>query len=411
MKYCKLLVLYSLSLFAMNAVASFSLGTSYNIDASWDNGYEVTVTLNNSTGSPTTSWSCSFDLGVGQTMSNPWNGMISVNGPTFTVINPTWAGGQIVPANGSATFGFIVNNPQATTPALTSLTAMANGNYVPLLEAYWESWNATRDPLASIVDMHFDIVDVAFVTFSLTDSITDTFDVIGLNCDQSTLDEFVTLVHGAGKKVKISVGGATYPLAGLLTSNAAAQGMANAIAAYVTANQLDGVDFDIEDYDFAPDWGTLQIALIQDTRVAIGDSAIMSYTPKTPTSSSFAYDVVSQGVYSTVDAINIQAYDYGYPQYTYQADVMSMVDTLGIPISKIGIGLLPGSDDITPIPYITTLANIQTAGNYILTNGLVGMMIWNLNRDFTDVPGAGSQNRTNLGCSTATTTAWNIFHP
>lgn len=399
MKYSRVLVFYCLIFFTMRAAASFSLGSSYTVDASWTNGYEITVTLHNNTANPTSSWTASFSLGAGQTMSNPWNAVVSINGPTVTISNPTWGGGEIIPANGSATFGFIVNNPQQTTPGLSGLQATANGaGRIPKLESYWESWNA--DPIANIINMDFNIVDVAFVTFSVTDSVTDTFAITGLNCDQATLTSFVTQTHNAGKKVKISVGGATYPLAGFLTSDAAAQGMANAIANFVIANNLDGVDFDIEDYYYAPNWGTLQIALIQHTRTALGNNAIISYTPKTPTSSSFAYDVVSQGVCSIVDAINIMAYDYGVGTgYTYQADVGSMVD-MGIPISVIGIGLMPGADDLG---VITTLPDIVTAADFIIANGLVGMMQWDLNRDY--------ENLTGLGPSAATTTAWNVFNP
>lgn len=403
MKHYKLLLLYCLSFCTIQIVASeFPLGSSYSIDATWTKGYAVTVTLDNNTFNTTTSWEATFSLGTGQKMTNPWGATVTINGPTITVTNPGWEGGETVPVNGTTTFGFIVDNPQATTPGLTGLDATANGGggTTKLLESYWESWDSA--PIANIVAMDFNIVNVSFATFSVIDGPSNTFAIVGLDCDQPTLTSFITQAHNAGKIVKISIGGATYPMTPFLTSDAKAQGMANAIADFVVANDLDGVDFDIEDHNQALDWGTLQVALIQYTRAALGPNAILSYAPQTPTSTTYSFSAVSQGAHPYLDVINIQAYNDCYPEYNYQDDINGMVNNLGIPITKIGVGLMPGPDDC-PVPVETTLANITTAANYIIANNLVGMMQWSLNRDY--------DNRTGLGAGAATTTAWDIFNP
>lgn len=498
MNYGKILMLYCLSFFVIyaqdttKAVSQFSLNASYTIDNSWPTGYQVTVTLSNNTQNPTSSWMSSFALGKGQSISNLWNGTLKTNSPAITVTNPTWTGGEIIPAHGSTTFGFIVNNPQSSTPTLNSLQAIANGNSSPtlpiptapilnpivisstspntytlswnnvanatsytlqsattsnfahpvvvaqgsmvsqtfnnqpngtyfyrvsasnstgtspfsntqsivinvtpvqspfLVESYWESWNST-DSVSAITNMHVDIINIAFANFATTG--THTYAIAGVECTPAQLAQLVTLAHNAGKKVKISVGGATYPLSPQLRTTQDAIGMAQAIATYVQQNNLDGVDFDIEDYPAA----ALQIALLQNTRQLLGNNAIISYTPESPASTTSPYYEVIQGGYQYIDGILIMAYDYG-PGYSYQEDVAALI-AMGVPASKIGIGLMPGVDDVG---VMTSLANITTAAQYVKQNNLQGIMFWDLNRDL--------ENLTGLGASAATNTAWNVFH-
>ncbi|WP_068469800.1 glycosyl hydrolase family 18 protein [Candidatus Protochlamydia phocaeensis] len=259
-----------------------------------------------------------------------------------------------------------------------------------IVEGYWESWNSV-DSINTIVNMHADVIDIAFANFNSTG--THTFAIAGLDCDQATLTQFIAAVHNAGKKVKLSIGGATYGLSGQLLTAQDAVGMAQAIASFVQGNNLDGVDFDIEDYP-APD---LQIALLQNTRQLLGSQALISYTPKTPASTTYPYDQVIQGAHPYVNSISIMAYDYG-PGYSYQQDIQAL-QNMGVPASKIIIGLMPGYDDLH---VMTSLSDIQNAAEYVIANGLGGIMFWDLNRDH--------ENLTGLGSDGATNTAWNILH-
>ncbi len=590
MNYYKILSIYCLSFFAihaqenMRAVTQFPLNASYVIENSWPTGYQVLVTVRNNTANPTSSWMSSFALGQGQSVSDLWNGVLKTNSQTVTVTNPTWYSGGIISANGSTTFGFIVSNPQSTTPALSNLQAVANGStstlpipsaptlnpitvnattpntytvswnnvtnatsytlqraitssftnpvvvaqgsmtsqifnnqpngtyfyrvsasnatgtspfsatksvvintsiqlkapvlqaisnasgsnqyqivwnavanatgYVlqqsssntfsnpqtvftgaatsamisvqalgtyyyrvqalsgsitspssnivnttvtqlpapsgSLIESYWESWNSA-DPISAIVNMHVDIINISFANFASTG--THTYAIAGVESTPAVIAQLVTLAHNAGKKVKIAVGGATYPLAPQLKTTQDAIGMAQAIATYVQQNNLDGIDFDIEDYP-AP---ALQIALIQNTRQLLGSSKLVSYTPKAPASTTFPYYTVIQGAHQYLDAILIMAYNY-YPGYSAQEDAEALI-AMGVPASKISIGLMPGYDDIG---VMTSLADITEAAQYIEQNGLQGIMFWDLNRDLS--------NATGLGASAATNTAWNVFN-
>jgi len=257
------------------------------------------------------------------------------------------------------------------------------------VEGYWESWSS--DPIESIINMKVDIIDVAFATFARVSG--STFNVIGLDASQATLTQFITAAHAAGKKVKISVGGATYPLSTLLQSTQDAMGLAQAITQFVQSNSLDGVDYDIEDYPAA----NLQIALLQYTRQLLGNNAIISYTAKTPASTTAPYTQVIQGGYQYFSYVSIMAYD-AYPQYNYQQDVQALI-AMGVPAAKIVVGFMPGYDDTG---VLTTLAQISSACQYILQNNLSGIMFWALNRDY--------ENLTGLGVDAATNTAWSIIH-
>jgi len=489
---------YCLSFFIIHtenikAVTPFPLVATYHIDTSWQTGYQVTVTLQNKTANLTSSWMSSFTLGQGQSVRNIWNGVLKLNGQMVTVANPTWIGGGMIPANAATTFGFIVSNPQSTTPMVNNLQATANDTSSPtlpipnaptlnaiivnsaipnsykvswsnvtnvasytlqrattndfanavivaqgsmqsqiftnqpngtyfyrvsasnatgtspfsntqsivinvtppqptglIIESYWESWNSA-DPISDIINMHVDIINIAFANFATTG--THTYAIAGVECTPATLAAFVTQAHSAGKKVKIAIGGATYPLSFQLKTTQDAVGMAQAIALYIQQNNLDGVDFDIEDYP-APE---LQVALLQNTRQLLGNNALISYTPKSPASTTFPYYQVIQNGQQYLDAILIMAYDYA-PGYNYQQDAQALA-AMGVPVSKIAIGFMPGMDDVG---VMTSLNDITTAAQYIKQNGLKGIMFWDLNRDL--------ENMTGLGASAATTAAWNVFH-
>lgn len=266
---------------------------------------------------------------------------------------------------------------------------ISDPNSTAIVEGYWESWNS--DPINSIINMKVDVIDVSFVTFSSTGN--HTFQVTGLDATATLLAQFVTTAHQAGKKVKISVGGATYPLSGLLKTTDDALGMAQAISNFVQANQLDGVDFDIEDYP-AP---ALQISLIKNTRQILEENKLISYTPKTPTATTFPYNQVIQEAHPYLTSVSMMAYD-AYPGYDYQPDVQALIQ-MGVPASKIVVGLMPGMDDVG---IATSLADIEKASQYVNNQELGGIMFWSLNRDLT--------NATGLGAGSATTTAWNIIH-
>lgn len=473
---------------------TFSLGASYVIENEWPTGYQVTVTLQNSTNTATTSWQSSFTLPTGYMVTSLWNGVKSMNGSTIIVNNPAWYGGGVIPSNASTTYGMIVAKPTNALSVITNLTAVANGTVTPpppptipqapvlnpitvpsgtnnytvswnavsnatsytlqeatvsnfsnatvvaqgatlskaftnktngtyyyrvsasnsagtsaysnvqqvtiqvapppppssgfIIDGYWESWAPQNPPINNIVNMHVDVLNVSFANFATTG--THTYQIAGVESDPQPL---ITAAHNLGKRVKIAVGGATYPLQFQLQTDADAYGMAQAVAHYIATNNLDGVDWDIEDYPPA----NLQVALLQYTRALIGPNKLQTYTPKSPASTTYPYNQVIQNGHQYVDYISIMAYDYA-PGYRYQDDVQALL-AMGVPASKIVVGLLPGPDDLG---VMTSIADIQTAANFIKNNNLKGIMFWDLNRDYLNITG--------LGPSAATNTAWTVFN-
>jgi hypothetical protein len=551
----------------------FSLNTSYTIVNSWPSGYQVTVTVKNSSNTSTGSWVSFFQIPANQNISSFWNCVLTSSGTNITANNPSWIGGGTIGTNQSTTFGMIINkNSTDINMSLTNLRSFANySNNIPIaptlnaittnatynnytvswtsvsnatnyilqqdttsafsqpitilrsnvlstvisspdgtyyyrvaasnssgtgpysniqsinvyqltsstlspinnssgsnnyvinwsavnhateyrlsqstsstlsnstiiydgtnlsysvhsqtagtyyyqviaysgtnhsppsnivnttvtqnlpqkfIEAYWESWNST-DSVNDIVNMNSDIINISFANFQTTG--TNTFVISGIQCSATTLSQLVSAAHALGKKVKLSIGGATYPIGSQLTSTIAASGLATAVANFVTSNNLDGVDYDIEDY---PAYN-LQIALLQYTRQLLGNKLI-SYTAKSPASTTAPYSEVIAGAYNIFDTVNIMAYDYG-PGYSYTTDVQNLIE-MGVPSTKIVIGLMPGYDDLG---VLTNVTNISTACNYILSNNLAGVMFWDLNRDH--------ENLTGLGVDVATNTAHSIL--
>jgi cellulase/cellobiase CelA1 len=61
-------------------------------------------------------WTARWTLANGQSISQLWNGTLSVSGTSVTVRNVSWNGS--LGANASATFGFL-GNGSPSTPAVT----------------------------------------------------------------------------------------------------------------------------------------------------------------------------------------------------------------------------------------------------------------------------------------------------
>jgi len=65
---------------------------------------------------PINGWTVRWNFGSGQTITQVWNGTLTVSGSTATVSNVSYNGS--LPAGGSTTFGFIANGTPST-PSLT----------------------------------------------------------------------------------------------------------------------------------------------------------------------------------------------------------------------------------------------------------------------------------------------------
>lgn len=138
-----------------------------------------------------------------------------------------------------------VNGVKSSQSNVVSTSVTQAPSFQLVLEGYWESWNFNSTPQA-IVNMKANVIVISFATF--TSNGGNVYEISGVESDAERLNQLVSAAHLLGKKVKIAIGGATYGMSFFLTSSAAAVGMAQAIQKYVKANNLDGVDFDIEDH-------------------------------------------------------------------------------------------------------------------------------------------------------------------
>jgi endo-1,4-beta-xylanase len=92
---------------------------SYSTVNSWPGGFQGSVTVTAGS-SKITSWSVTWTLPSGQTLSQVWNGTLTMSGTTATVKNASYNG--TLNAAGSTTFGFLGTGTPST-PALTCTAA------------------------------------------------------------------------------------------------------------------------------------------------------------------------------------------------------------------------------------------------------------------------------------------------
>ncbi|XVS67918.1 protein kinase domain-containing protein [Actinosynnema sp. CA-299493] len=89
----------------------------FGITNSWPGGYQAHVTVRNTGDHALTTWTVTWPRPDGHAISNLWNGGLTTNDDSMTVINAAHNGK--LPVNGSTTFGFTANGPSVPDPDLT----------------------------------------------------------------------------------------------------------------------------------------------------------------------------------------------------------------------------------------------------------------------------------------------------
>ncbi len=93
----------------------------YDVTNSWPGGYQVEVTVHNTSPRGLTGWTVTWQPAAGHTIGNLWNGTLTQNATAVTVTN---AGhNAVVPSGGTTTFGFVAAGPEPARPAVTCSTA------------------------------------------------------------------------------------------------------------------------------------------------------------------------------------------------------------------------------------------------------------------------------------------------
>jgi lysophospholipase L1-like esterase len=89
---------------------------TYRLVNSWGTGLQGEITVQNGGSRATAGWAVRMTLGSGQTVGNIWGGTPSANSGAISVANASYNGS--VPANGSTTFGFVLDGGNASAPAV-----------------------------------------------------------------------------------------------------------------------------------------------------------------------------------------------------------------------------------------------------------------------------------------------------
>jgi chitinase len=286
-------------------------------------------------------------------------------------------------------------------------------------ETYVQSWSP--DTMAALQKMNINsstTIDVSFANFDVYQNGQPSLN--GLQMSSQDFQNLINYVHSRGGHVKLSFGGATYPLSQYMNGqpNGLTPGaIAGGIAAIVKQYGLDGVDLDIEDPQGAnqpyPQFGQNVLQMLKDLNYNLGPNANISLTIPgqswAPTSwvGQLFNPSSSSGLQPAnqyVQHFNFMEYDLwidpngqgqGKPNsYVQQIewDINYYVQHFHIPASQIMLGLMPGQDDMGQD---LTLSQAQQLASFAMQAGLAGVMTWSLNRDYESQDGNSSEAYTN----------------
>ncbi len=96
--------------------AQGACSVDYTSVNNWGNGAQIKTTITN-TGAAKTSWELCWSYAGSDAIQNLWDGTFTQTGKNVCVKNAGYNGN--LPASGTASFGFIVNNPGAAPTAFT----------------------------------------------------------------------------------------------------------------------------------------------------------------------------------------------------------------------------------------------------------------------------------------------------
>lgn len=273
------------------------------------------------------------------------------------------------------------------------ISASAPSIIPDFFESYWESWNMsnTNDYCALLTGMPMgtgvgkvNVATIAFgdYTFGTDQSGNMTIGFVNDQMSVASLKQNVQQVHSQGGKVKLSLGGATFSMSNAININAThdvqiqqAKTLAQNIAAVCQQDDLDGVDFDIEDGSIP---GTIQAVVLQELRTLLGPDALISYTIPALSESSEPWHTVISTASQYITKLNVMCYDYYWTGYDPKGEFQNLIN-MGVQPNQIVWGIMPGyADDHNEFVRIDMAAAFTT---YVLQNGLGGVMIWDANRD------------------------------
>lgn len=315
----------------------------------------------------------------------------------------------------------------------------------PALVGYWENWNTLA---LTSVDSRYNVIEVAF---PLPSSGTD-YNFTQLDKGPHTTTSFktaITTLQGQGKKVLLSLGGATVPI--YLNNTTEKNTFVSSVGTMLTTYGFDGIDIDIEstslNFSNIKMTGNTDVGLnnmitaiqeiLANYQTAKGKRCLLTMAPEVlytqggygeSDAKSGAYLPIIHALRNDIDLLQVQLYNVGNPtkaldgnQYSEgSADfIVAMTEMLikgftanelsggaaafaGLPEGKIAIGLPACSG--TASGYVNATKQKQAIdylrgvgpkpGSYTLQQvggypNLGGMMTWSINADLACSPSYG----------------------
>ena len=306
----------------------------------------------------------------------------------------------------------------------------------PALVGYFQNWSSVNTPYVQLsqVDPRYNVIDVAFAL-----PMNGTDYRMQFVPDQVSQQTFISQMQGlqnAGKKVLISIGGATAPIT--LSNNVERDSFIASMGRILDVYNFDGIDLDFEGSSMSVSGGTIAnpvdqpiirmiyaVQMIMDNyRQSHNKKLLLTLAPETAFiqggQSSYggmwgAYLPLVDALRDSIDLLHVQLYNsgsmYGINGVVYNqgtADfIVAMTDAViqgfntnggffaGFPQEKVAVGL-PACSQAAGSGYTDT-ATVAAAmryllgqgpqpGSYTITNGnaypnLGGMMTWSINWD------------------------------
>jgi chitinase len=307
----------------------------------------------------------------------------------------------------------------------------------PSLVGYWHNWNDVSAPYIQLdsIDNRYNVIEIAFALPTSSTNMTMLFSPLVVS--QSVFISKLRTLQLQGKKVLISVGGATATID--LTTTANKNAFVSSMTSIINTYGFDGIDIDIENGSsilisggtIASPGNIAQINLIDaikqimtNYRTTNSRKLLLSITPETAFvqggMSGFGsiwggYLPLINALRDSLDLLQVQLYNsgtmYGIDSRVYTqgtADfIVAMTEAVirgfntsggmfnGIPANKVAVGL-PACSSAAGGGFIDS-ATVKSAMNYLLGKGpkpgtyvlaqtggyptLKGMMTWSVNWD------------------------------
>jgi hypothetical protein len=105
---------------AANAAGLTGLMATYTQTQTWSGGFEGQYSIVNNTNATVNTWTMTFDLAAGESVTSLWNGTVSQTGNHYTVASPSWAS-PLAPGASADPVGFDVSTGATQTPPANCL--------------------------------------------------------------------------------------------------------------------------------------------------------------------------------------------------------------------------------------------------------------------------------------------------